>query len=300
MKILITGATGFIGTALQKSLGDQGHTVKPLSRGGNSLSADNPCWDIKNNSIDLKGFEPDAVIHLAGQNLAQRWTKAHKKSVLESRVDGTRLLVSHLVEMERPPKILLSGSAIGFYGLRGDEILTEKSSSNSKDFISEVCIAWEAETEPARAAGIRVVLMRTGIVIGKNGGALDKMLTPFKAGLGGIIGSGKQYMSWISLDDMMGLVDFLLKENISGPVNMTGPEPATNKVFTEALGEALNRPTLVPVPAFAVKTLFGSEMAKEMLLGGARVIPQKVMDAGYDFKHKTISETFLAVLNKSE
>lgn len=297
MKILITGASGLIGAAVHQHLNEQGHTVKPLIRGANASEGNQPYWDIKNGLIDFKGFEPDAVIHLAGENLVQRWTKVKKERVLGSRVNGTRLLVSHLVKMENPPKVLLSGSAIGFYGSRGDEEIDEQSSSRPSEFLSKVCIAWEAETEPARDAGIRVVLMRTGVVLTKEGGALAKMLTPFKAGIGGIIGSGEQYMSWLSMDDMVGMIDFLLRNDLEGPVNMTAPNPEKNRTFTKALGAALNRPTFFPVPACAVKTLFGSEMAKEMLLEGSCVLPKKLIDAGYEFRHKTVAEAFGAELN---
>lgn len=297
MKILITGASGLIGTVLQKYLKGKGHTVKPLSRGAKAANSENPCWDIKKNTIDFAGFEPEVVIHLAGENIAQRWTSERKASILNSRVAGTRLLVSHLVKMENPPRVFLSGSATGFYGLRGDEILDEESSSKSDDFVSEVCIAWEAEAEPAIVAGIRVVLMRTGIVLDKSGGAMGKMLPAFKTGVGGVVGTGKQYMSWISMDDMMGSIDFLINNDVQGPVNLSAPNPSTNKEFTKALGKVLGRPTFFPVPAFAARTLFG-EMADELLLGGARVLPKKIMAAGYQFKHKNIGEAFKAVLKK--
>ncbi len=297
MKILITGASGLIGTALQQYLNGQGHIVKPLRRGAGASGEEYPSWDIKNNYIDFKGFEPEIVIHLAGENIAQRWTQERKASILDSRVKGTRLLVSYLVEMENPPKVFLSGSATGFYGLRGDEILDEESSSKSDDFVSEVCIAWEAETQPAIEAGIRVVLMRTGIVLAKNGGAMAKMLPAFKTGVGGVVGTGKQYMSWISLDDMMGSIDFLMNNDVQGPVNLSAPNPSTNKEFTKALGKALRRPTFFPVPALAARTLFG-EMANELLLGGARVLPKKLLAAGYKFKHNSIGDAFKAVLKK--
>lgn len=298
MNILITGASGLIGTALKRYFEKKGHTVKPLGRGIKSSANGEPHWDIRRSVIDFKGFEPEVVIHLAGENIAARWTDSRKASILSSRVDGTRLLVSHLLELDNPPKVLLSGSAIGFYGLCGDAFVDEESEPKGEDFISEVCIAWEAETEPASAAGIRVVLLRTGVVLAKHDGALAKMLPAFKAGVGGVIGSGEQYMSWLTLDDMVAMVDFLMNSDLEGPVNLTAPNPSKNKDFTKALGKAVRRPTFLPLPAFAAKTIFG-EMANEVLLGGARVLPKKLMDAGYQFKHKTIDEALEFLLKRS-
>lgn len=293
MKILITGASGLIGAALQNYF-PAGYEVRALNRG--NREAGKPYWDISAGAIDFAGFEPEAVIHLAGENIAAgRWTDSRKSRILDSRVAGTRLLVDYLLKMENKPHTLLSGSAIGYYGLRGDEKLDEDSAPG-EGFVTDVCIPWEAESKPAAEAGMRLVNLRTGVVLSKHGGALTKMLLPFKMGLGGRIGNGHQYMSWISIDDMVNAVDFVLRdESISGPVNMTAPNPVTNTEFTRALGQALHRPTLFPMPAFAATMLFG-EMAEELLLGGARVIPKKLLDNGFKFRHPQIVQALAAVL----
>lgn len=296
MDILITGASGLIGSGLQRHFISQGHTVKPLLRGSQSQDTHQPWWDIQKGMVDLKGFEPEVVIHLAGENIAAgRWTNKQKARILDSRLKGTQLLVEHLVNMDNKPKALLSSSAIGFYGLRGDEILDEDSAAGNNEFVTQVCLSWEAETRLADASGIRVVNMRTGVVLDEQDGALAKMLPAFKLGLGGVLGSGKQYLSWVSLDDMVNMVDFLMHSKLRGAVNMTSPNPSTNKAFTKALGAALKRPTVLPMPAFMARLLFG-EMAEELLLGGARVMPKKLLEAGYDFKHNTIDDALTAIL----
>ncbi len=283
MKILLSGTSGLIGTALQEHLSSKGHDIRPLLR--DHHQNDLPYWDIENNKINLSGFEPEAVVHLAGEGIAnRRWTASQKDRILNSRVAGTRLLVEHLTQMKNPPKVLLSASAIGYYGLQNKEVLDETSPPGTA-FVSRICIPWEAETLPAKEAGIRVVNLRTGIVISEKGGALAKMLPPFKFGLGGVIGTGRQYMSWVSIVDIINMLEFCLNnDDIMGPANLTAPNPVTNAEFTKTLGEVLQRPTLLPMPAMMIKILFG-EMGQELLLGGARIIPQKLLRSGYLFKH---------------
>jgi uncharacterized protein (TIGR01777 family) len=225
----------------------------------------------------------DAVVHLAGENIgAGPWTAKRKESILKSRVEGTRFLCETLASLKHPPKVLICSSAIGFYGNRGDEALTEESPVG-QGFLSEVCKAWEDSTEAARQAGIRVVNVRTGIVLTTFGGALEKMLTPFQWGLGGTIGSGKQWMSWISLEDLIGIYHYLIHtDQLSGPLNATAPSPVTNKTFTKILGKVVGKPILFPLPAFMVKALFG-EMGKSLLLEGQRVLPAKLTASGFSF-----------------
>ncbi len=298
MKILITGASGLIGTAFQQYLGDEKHEIATLER--NTSTTTQPYWDIHRGHIDFAGFEPDSVIHLVGENIASgRWTEKRKARILNSRVDGTRLLVNHLVAMQTRPLVLLSGSAIGFYGLRNAELLDEDSPAG-KGFVTDICIPWEKETQPAKSAGIRVINMRTGVVMSDKGGALSKMLPAFKLGLGGKIGDGKQYMSWVDIEDMVRMMEFcMLTDKLEGPVNMTAPNPVTNTEFSKALGKALRRPVLFPMPALAAKIMFG-EMAEELLLGGARVIPKKLVNAGYSFRYPRIDDSLARLVRKTD
>ncbi|MFT7581739.1 MAG: hypothetical protein ACI9MR_003417, partial [Myxococcota bacterium] len=254
MRIAISGASGLIGTALTGFLQTGGHTVVPLVRG--TAGPGEIAWSVKDQTIDaaaLEGF--DAVIHLAGAPVADgRWTDARKTLIRDSRVDGTRLLATALAGLERKPKVFVSASAVGFYGDRAAEPLDEDSAPGT-GFLADVCAAWEAAAEPARTAGIRVVHPRIGVVLSPQGGALDKMLTPVKFGVAGKIGDGKQYMSWIALDDVLGaMLHIIATDAIEGPVNFTAPTPVTNKAFMKTLGRVLRRPTVLPLPAFAVKT----------------------------------------------
>ena len=291
MKILITGSSGLIGTALIKRLTDDGHDIGRLLRTRHDNN--HPYWDIEKGVIELGNFSaPDVVINLAGENLTDsRWNKAKKERIINSRVNGTRLLVDYFVHADNKPEVFISGSAIGFYGDRRDEIVDETSEPGT-GFAADLCKQWEAATQPAKQAGIRVVNIRTGIVLSLLGGALKKMLLPFKLGLGGIIGNGRQYVSWVSIDDMVDMIRFVMMQApINGPVNMVSPEPATNYQLTKALGKALHRPTIFPLPAFMASVLFG-EMADELLLSSTRVIPTELMAAGYQFRHTELSETF--------
>lgn len=286
MKILITGSTGLIGSALVPSLTSKGHEVIRLVRSTPKSGAAGVRWNPEQKYIDIAGLEGlDAVVHLAGENIAEgRWTEERKRRIRDSRVNGTRLLSEALAGLTAPPKTVLSASAIGYYGDRGEEILREDSASGS-DFLANVCREWEAATQPAAQKGMRVVNLRFGIVLSKDGGALAKMLPPFQLGAGGKFGSGKQYMSWVALDDVVGVVDYALNnESLSGPVNVVSPNPVTNLEFTKTLGQVLSRPTLFPVPAFAARLVFG-EMADALLLGSARVEPARLRESGYIFQY---------------
>ena len=283
MNIYVSGSNGLIGSALKQSLLDDGHTVNGLGR------------DFSQ-PINFEGI--DAVIHLAGENIAQgRWSKTKKDLIKTSRVDNTQKLSNQIYNSEHKPNVFISASAIGFYGDTGSDLITEKSPAG-KGFLPEVSIDWEAATKPVEDAGVRTVHLRTGIVLSKKGGALKKMLPPFYAGGGGILGSGKQYMSWISIDDMVRAIKFLIYEDsLNGPYNLTAPNPVTNKEFTKILGKVIKRPTILPLPGFAAKLIFG-EMAEALLLSGNNVIPEKLLAAGYTFKHSELSEALKDLLIK--
>ncbi|MFN7994786.1 MAG: TIGR01777 family oxidoreductase [Bryobacteraceae bacterium] len=286
MTIVISGASGFVGRRLMKSLSGANHAIRVLSRhAGTNLPAGVKlyAWD------PMKGPPPeeslagaDAVVHLAGEPIAQRWNDEVKKKIRDSRVIGTRNMVQALANSAQRPPALICSSAIGYYGSRGDEALTESSAPGS-GFMADVCVAWEKEADAAAALGMRLVKLRTGVVLGQNGGALAKMLPPFKGGMGGKLGSGDQWMSWIHLDDLVGIIRHTLENSIAGPVNGTAPEPVTNAEFTKALGHALSRPAVFPVPAFMLKTMFG-EMA-EVMLASQKVLPKAAEGAGYSFQY---------------
>ena len=288
MKIAVTGASGLVGSELVLFLTTAGHEVIRLVRRspGEGEEHWNPASGIESDAI--QGI--DAVVHLAGENIAEgRWTKEKKDRIRDSRVDGTAALVQSLVAMEHPPPTLICASAIGHYGDRGDTELIEDSEPGT-GFLPEVCQAWEAAADPAREAGIRVVHLRFGVVLSVAGGALKKMLTPFRLGAGGRIGSGDQYMSWLSIGDAAGIILYALKTNeLSGSVNAVAPEPVTNSEFTKALGRAVHRPTIFPMPALVAKLAFG-EMAEALLLASTRVLPRRLEESGYTFRHRTIDE----------
>jgi uncharacterized protein len=286
MKILLTGASGLVGTALIPALKAAGHEVYRLVRSAPNRAANEINWNPSEGTIDAASLEGmDAAIHLAGENIAEgRWTDEKKRRIRESRVKGTRLLSETLAGLDQKPHTLLSASATGFYGDRGDELLTEQSAPG-KDFLAEVCREWELATQPAAQSGMRVVNLRFGVILSAKGGALKKMLTPFKLGLGGKIGSGKQYMSWIGIDDAVGAILFALEtETLRGPVNVVSPHPVTNLEFTKTLGRVLSRPTIFFVPEFAARLAFG-EVADALLLSSARVEPLRLKEAGYQFKY---------------
>ncbi|MBM3465412.1 MAG: TIGR01777 family protein [Armatimonadetes bacterium] len=291
MRILISGASGLVGTSLSNHLAERGHDVVPLGRGRGSAVS----WDPEARRVDpLEGL--DAVIHLAGENLASgRWTPAVKERILQSRAEGTRLIAEALARAKNPPSTLLSASAVGFYGNRRDALLTEESPPGD-GFLSKVCQAWEAATEPASEAGIRVAHLRFGVVLSPNGGALARMLTPFRLGLGGPIGDGRQYLSWITLPDLARAVSHLLKDrDLRGAVNFTAPEPVTNADFTKALAEALHRPAIFRVPAFAARLALG-EMGEELLLASQRAVPSVLAQTGFTFENQTIGEALKRLL----
>lgn len=291
MKILITGASGLIGKALQESFREKGYEMLLASR-SEPKNASQIRWDADTGfrDEDLERLEGlDAVIHLAGESIAGlRWTDEKKKAIRDSRVFGTRSMIETFDKLKQKPKTFIAASAVGFYGDRGDDVLTE-SSSAGKTFLAEVAKEWEAESRRAEDLGIRTVLLRSAIVLSKEGGALATMLTPFKLGVGGVIGDGKQWMSWISLDDVIGIVNYALEhENVRGAVNNTSPNPVTNEEFTKTLGTVLYRPTFLPLPEFAVHMVLG-EMGDALLLDSTRVVPKRLMDAGYEFKYPELN-----------
>jgi uncharacterized protein (TIGR01777 family) len=299
MIVAITGATGLVGTALTKALTAEGHTVRPIVRRPGAIPAQDIRWDPAAGTIDATRFnDVDAVVHLAGEGIAShRWTPAVKERIRESRAKGTRLLCETLASLSVKPSVLVSASAVGYYGDRGDEPLDE-SSTPGQGFLAEVCQEWEAATQPARDANIRVVNLRIGMVLSKKGGALAKMLTPFRLGIGGILGTGQQYVSWITLDDLVRAIIFALNASaLSGPVNATAPEPVTNREFTKTLGHVLHRPTVAPMPAFAARILFG-EMADEILLSGNRALPRALENARFTFQNPQLEPALRHVLGR--
>ena len=298
MKILVSGSTGLLGSALLPLLEADGHEVRRLVR-RNASTVDALSWDPAVAKIDCAVLESfDAVVHLAGENIAGgRWSVARKKSIRDSRVQGTRLLCDTLASLDRPPQVLVCASAIGFYGHRGDEILDE-SSGPGTSFLCDVCREWEAATEPAGEAGMRVVNLRIGVVLSAAGGALAKMLLPFQCGLGGIVGTGRQYWSWIAIDDVIGAVHHVLThDDLSGPINVVSPSPITNREFTKSLGTVLRRPTLFPMPAFVARLALG-EMADELLLASSRVVPQKLKRCGFEFQFPELQDTLKHLLGR--
>jgi uncharacterized protein (TIGR01777 family) len=293
MRILVSGASGLVGSALVQALEDGKDAAVRLVR--HNPAANEIRWDPVGSleASALEGF--DAVVHLAGESIAGRWTAAKKARIRDSRVRGTTALATALARTGRPPKVMVCASAIGIYGDRGDEILREESAPGS-DFLAEVAKQWEAATEPAARAGVRVVSLRFGVVLSGRGGALARMLPPFRMGAGGRIGSGRQWMSWITLEDVVGVIQHALAtETLRGPVNTVAPSPVTNAQFTRSLGEALHRPTIFPLPAFMVRLTFG-EMGEALLLGSQRVDCGKLLGSGYRFRHPELKLALQALL----
>jgi uncharacterized protein (TIGR01777 family) len=296
MRIAITGSTGLIGSALRPHLESLGHEVIRVVRGtptGTDIS-----WSPADRRIDTHALDGiDAVVHLAGAGIGdKRWSDEWKRELLESRTKGTSLISEAVASAENGPKVLLSGSAIGIYGDRGDEELDEQSSPGT-GFLADVCVQWEQATGIAEASGARVVHLRTGIVLSAKGGALKKQLPLFKFGLGGKIGSGDQWQSWISIDDEVAAITHLLTTDTSGAVNLTAPKPVTNAEFTDTLGEVLHRPTFLPIPKFGPKLLLGGELADNLLFTGQKVLP-RVLDAddGFTFRHPDLATALHALL----
>ena len=297
MKFLITGSSGLIGSALVAYLTNAGHDVRRLVR--RVPSGCDLHWNPEEGLIDLSGLgEIDAVIHLAGENIATgRWTAAKKVRIANSRIEGTRLLAKALAELDRKPKVLVSASAIGFYGDRGNEVVDETSGAG-KGFLAELGSQWEQAAYPVAEAGIRAVNIRIGIVLSGSGGALKKMILPFKLGLGGVVGSGKQYVSWVAIDDVVRIIHHtVVTESISGPINVVSPNPVTNYQFTKTLGHVLNRPTIFPLPEFAARLILG-EMAEELLLASIRAHPNKLISTGYEFSYPELEPSLRHILSR--
>ncbi len=297
MNILVSGSTGLVGRQLVRRLEDDGHHITPLVR---RRQAEGVLWDPNTGEVDTQGMEGcEAVFHLAGENIAEgRWSAAKKERIRHSRIEGTRLLSRAIASLQHPPKTFISASAVGFYGDRGDE-LCDESSAAGIGFLAETCIAWEQATEIASEAGARVVLPRLGIVLSNRGGALAKMLPPFKLGLGARLGSGNQSMSWVSERDLIELLMFCLThESLSGPVNAVAPVPVTNREFTRTLAKVLKRPACFAAPAWLLKTVLG-EMAREMLLAGAHVVPSKLVEAGFEFQDPDLTSALMFLLTTS-
>ena len=298
MNVFVTGASGLIGKALSERLRAEGHTVRPMVRG--TPKPGEVQWTPGDRLDPSALASADAVVHLAGKNVATRWTPQSKKEIYESRVAGTKTIsdaIAEAFERTGKPGVLVSASAIGIYGERGDEVLTEDSAPGS-GFLAEICKAWEAAAQSARDAGVRVVHPRIGVVLSTDGGALGKMLPIFKLGAGGRLGDGRQWFSWISIEDVVGAMIFgLLNADLRGPVNLTAPNPKTNADFTKTLGEVLHRPTVFPVPAAAIRIMLGTEAANETALASLRVIPRQLLESGYKFTHAELREALQNVLN---
>jgi uncharacterized protein (TIGR01777 family) len=296
LRIAVAGSSGFIGSALVPALVAGGHEIVRIVRGAASAPG-SVSWDPARGQLDRSALDGvDAVVNLSGESVDERWTADRKRQILASRVDATGLLARTIAALPRRPATFVSASAVGIYGDRGSESLDETSSTGG-GFLGEVGTAWEAAADPARAAGIRTVHTRFGIVLGAHGGALAKMLPPFKLGAGGKIASGAQWMSWIALADVVGALGFVLDvPGIAGPVNFTAPTPVTNADFTHALGHALHRPTVATIPAFALKLAFG-EMAQEVLVAGQRVYPRVLERAGYRFQYAVLADALQSVLS---
>ncbi|NQT37133.1 MAG: TIGR01777 family protein [Planctomycetes bacterium] len=299
MRILISGSTGLIGSALVSALQTDGHEVHRLVRRHADAAGPNVFWDPANgkiNSAALEGF--GAVVHLAGENIAGgRWTRARMTRIRDSRVDSTRLLAGSLAQLRQPPEVLLSASAIGIYGNRPGEELSEKSTPG-EGFLADVCRQWEAAAQEAAGAGIRVVALRFGMVLAGGGGALAKMLPPFRLGLGGPVGSGRQEVSWIAVDDAVAAAVHLLGDSTtSGPVNLVAPRPVTNRRLAKSLGRVLHRPALMPLPALAARIVLG-RMADELLLASQRVVPRRLLEAGFQFNHPELDAALRYLLDR--
>jgi len=300
MDVAITGSTGLIGTALVERLGAAGHRAVRVVRGDATPGRDVVRWDPAAGTIDAAGLEGlDAVVHLAGAGIGdKRWTDERKRLILDSRVQGTTLLARTLAGLERRPAVLVSGSAVGYYGAHGDEALTEDAPPGD-DFAAGVCTQWEAATVPAADAGVRVVRIRTGIVLARHGGALARMVLPFSLGLGGRIKSGRQYMSWIALDDEVdAIVHAITHPEVDGPANLTAPNPVTNAEFTKTLGRVLRRPTVLPTPLLPLKAVYGAELVQHLLVEGQRVLPAKLEATGFEHHHPQLEGALRAVLGK--
>ncbi len=295
MKVLVTGSSGLVGSSLVPTLESAGHDAVCLVRSENNAPGSH--WSPAHGKIHVEQPESiNGVVHLAGENIAEgRWTAEKKQRILESRTQGTQLLSQTIAQWTPQPEVLVSASAIGYYGDRGDEMCDESSPPGS-GFLADVCCEWEAATSPASESGIRVVNLRIGVVLSGKGGALAKMLLPFKLGVGGRVGGGHQYMSWIAIDDLVGVILHCLEnETLRGPVNAVAPHPVTNRQFTAALGGVLHRPTIFPMPAFAARIALG-EMADQLLLSSTRVRPARLEESGYTYRHSQLDDALQSCL----
>lgn len=298
MNIFVTGATGLIGNALSERLRAEGHSITAMVRG--TPKSGEVRWAPGQRLDPAVLANADAVVHLAGKNVATRWTPEAKQELFASRVEGTKTISDAVAECFRStgrPGVFVSASAIGYYGNRGDEILTETSAPGT-GFLKEICVAWEGAAQSAKDAGVRVIHPRIGVVLSDDGGALAKMLPIFKLGGGGRLGDGRQWWSWISIDDVVGAITFaLLSPQVRGPLNLTAPNPVTNAAFTKILGEVLHRPTIFPVPKFALHVALGTEAANETALGSLRVLPSRLLEYGYNFAYADLREALQNILN---
>lgn len=297
MKILVSGGSGLVGTAATNALRADGHAVGHFVRPGRTASVGDVTWDPMAATVDLAAMEgADAILHLSGASIgAGRWTRDRMSTLRSSRLGSTRVLVDALAKLQRKPRVLLAASAIGYYGNRGDEVLTE-ASSNGRGFLAQLTRDWEAELLRAREIGMRTVLLRFGVILSMRGGALPKMLTPFKFGLGGRLGSGRQWISWVALKDVVGATRAaLVDERLTGPVNVVAPKPVQNADFTRALALAVRRPAIFPAPAFMLRIALG-EMADEMLLASQRVRPEKLQAVGFKFRYEDLEPALRAIV----
>jgi uncharacterized protein (TIGR01777 family) len=296
VRVAVTGSTGLIGTALTGALTAAGHDVVPVVRGDGG-GPGTVGWDPKASTIDAAGLAGiDAAVHLAGAGIADhRWTDAYKRELLDSRVLSTRLLARTLAAMDRRPAVLVSASGVDYYGDRGDDVVDETTPKGT-GFLADLCAQWEAAADPARQAGIRVAHTRTGMVLSSQGGALKKQLPLFKLGLGGRFGSGRQWQSWIAIDDEVGAILHLLSADVAGPVNLTAPNPVTNAEFARTLGAVLHRPAVLPIPSIGPKLVVGSELADVLLFESKRIVPRVLETSGYAFRHPTLEGALRAVL----
>lgn len=296
MKVLVTGSTGLIGTALCESLREDGHEVRRLVR-RSPEKPDEIFWDPASGDLEpsaVEGF--DAVVHLAGAGIGdKRWSASRRRVILESRVAATELLAARIAAADAKPAVFVSGSAIGFYGSR-EQPVSESDAPAEGDFLADVTVAWEAATAAAQQAGIRTVHIRTGLVLSAKGGALKKLLLPFRLAVGGKLGKGDTWWSWISINDEVRAIKHVIGRPLDGPVNLTAPNPVTNAVFTKALGKALRRPTLFPVPRFALEILLGRDLARALLFTSVRVTPRKLLDSGFEFEDEEIEAALRRVL----
>jgi uncharacterized protein len=299
VRILVSGSSGLIGTALTRALAGGSHTVVRLVRNAAPQGGSSVSWDPERQTIDRAGLEGfDAVVHLAGEPIFGRWTTAKKRRITDSRVQGTRLLAEALAAVRAKPRVLVCASAAGFYGDRGGEVLTEESTAG-RGFLAEVCRAWESAADPARQAGIRAVSVRTGLVLARAGGLLKALLVPFQLGLGGPIGRGRSYWSWLTLDDLIAVYRFAVaREGLSGAVNAATPNPVPNAEFARTLGTVLRRPAVLPVPPVALRLIFGREAAQDAMLSGTRLTPARLLEAGFKFQYPELEPALRHVLGQ--